>query len=547
MYEKILKLTKEMVRIPSQNATEGERSIGLFLYEYLNNIPYFKEHPNQIAAVPLKNDPLNRMNVFALLIGEKSNKKDTILLHGHTDTVGVEDFGRLKEYAFDCDRLKSELLKIQDELPKEVREDLLSGDYLFGRGSSDMKSGDAVHLAVLESLCEKNSQLDGNILVTFNPVEESLHQGFIEAIDTLAEWKEKFDLEYIFAINNDFTCGMYPGDETRYIYTGSVGKLLPSFYIRGKETHVGQAFEGVDACRIGAQLVKEINLNPKLCDGYDEEYPAPPTVLQMRDLKPYYSVQTPLSCYLYFNYMVHNKSVKEVMEELKDITKKAVETVRIEMNERYKEYCEMTKVSYKEIEIPIQIVEYKDVYRKAKDKYDGDLNGLIDQITEESIRADDDKRETSRKIVEVLFETTGITIPTIVLYFSTPHCPHNTLKKECEQEKRLAEEIEELVLKFGKQEGEEFKMMHFFPSLTDSSYLKIDDDKESIKLLADNFPKQERLYPVPYEKIQNLNIPGLNYGTFGKDAHKWTERVKMSYSFDKLPRLLLKTIENYLM
>lgn len=547
MKQRILELTKKLVNIPSQNATEGERNIGVFLYEYIKEIPYFKEHPDQIVAVPLKKDSLQRMNVFALLLGEKSKKKDTIILHGHTDTVGVEDFGNLKKYAFDCDRLREELLKIKDDLPQEVKEDLISGDYLFGRGSSDMKSGVAVHLVVLEEMCKRKEELKGNILVSFNPVEESLHQGMIEAIDVLTEWKNKFFLEYIFAINNDYICGMYPGDETRYLYTGSVGKLLPSFYVKGKETHVGQPFEGVDACRISAELVKRIHLNTDMCDGYEKEYPSPPAVLQMRDLKLYYSVQTPISSFVYFNYMVHNKSVKEIMDMLKETAQISVDTVIQEMEERYKKYCELAKISYQKLNIQIQILEYKEVYIKAQNCYKGDLDQFIQELAEKSIGEKEDKRETSKKIVEQLVEIAGIKMPTIVVYFSTPHCPHNTLKKEVEEEYKLEQEITELVSDFAKEEKEIFKVMHFFPSLSDSSYLKLDDDRESIKTLSDNFPKQDLLYPVPYEKIRNLNIPGLNYGTFGKDAHKWTERVKMSYSFEKLPKLIIRTIEEYLM
>lgn len=547
MHRKILDLTKKMVSIPSQNATKGERDIGIFIYEYIKEFPYFKKHPDQVMMSPLKDDPLERVNVFALLLGEKSEDKDTIILHGHTDTVGVEDFGELKKYAFDCDGLREELLKMQHKLSGEVREDLLSGDYLFGRGASDMKSGDAVHMTVLEELAKEPEKLKGNILVSFNPVEESLHQGFIEAIDPFLELKETYGLNYIFAINNDFICGMYPGDETRYIYTGSVGKLLPCFYVKGKETHVGQAFEGIDACSISAEIVRLMNLNCDLCDGYKGEYPAPPAVLRMKDLKPYYSVQTPISSFTYFNYMVHNKNVKDVINELKEIAEKAADTISEEINRRYKQYCRITQIEYKKMKICIQVKEYREIYEAAKEVYSGDLNALIDELALESIKAGDDKRDTSLKAVERLFEISNIKEPTIVVFFATPHCPHNTLKEEVPKEKKLLEEIDDLAQKFGKEYEETFKLMHFFPSLTDSSYLKIDDDEESIQALEDNFPKQDRLYPIPYDKIRALNIPGFNYGTFGKDAHKWTERVKMSYSFDKLPELILKTIEMYLM
>ncbi len=547
MYADCLKLTKDMVAVPSQNATSGERDIGDFIYQYIKKIPYFKKHPEQVMAVPLKNDPLGRRNILALLIGEKDDCKDTVILHGHTDTVGVEDFGSLKDCAFDCDRLAARLLEIQDQLPMEVREDLLSGDYLFGRGSSDMKSGDAVHMTVLARLCEQPQRLRGNVLVSFNPVEESLHTGFIEAVDVLLKLKEKYRLNYLFAINNDYICGMYPGDETRYVYTGSVGKLLPCFYIRGKETHVGQAFEGVDACRIGAELVRLMNLNCDMCDGYKGEFPAPPTVLQMRDLKPYYSVQTPISAFLYFNYMVHNKSVSEIFDGLKALAQKAANHVLSEMDERYRRYCEMVGIAAAEQKASIHVMEYRDIYHLAQKHYSGDLDGLILQIARISIKDCADKRETALKIVERLFELSQIKEPTIILFFATPHCPHNTLKDEVPEEKALADDIAALIARFGAENGENYKLMHFFPSLTDSSYLKIDDDDASIQALKENFPVQELLYPVPYEKIRDLNIPGLNYGAFGKDAHKWTERVKMSYSFGKLPKLIIETIKTYLM
>lgn len=545
MYDKIVELTKKMVEIPSVNATLGEKNIGNFIYEYLSKIPYFQKHPTQVFMSPLKNDDLGRVNVYGLLIGEKSDCNDTIILHGHIDTVDVDDFGSLKEYAFQPDRLREEMLKIKEQFTDEVQEDLESGKYMFGRGASDMKSGDAVHIAVLEHLCEHPEELKGNILVSFNPVEESLHTGFIDGIDVLLELKEKYGLNYIFAINNDYICGMYQGDETRYIYTGSVGKLLPCFYVKGKETHVGQAYEGVDACRINSEIVRLINLNTDLCDGYKGEYPAPPTALKSKDLKPYYNVQTPLAAFSYFNYMVHNKSVNEVLADLKNIARKAADNVLAEMNDSYGRYCELTGIEYKPIQASVDVMEYREVYNIAKEKCK-DIDNIIDELTNKSIKNGDDKREISLAIIEKLVELTGIIKPVIVVFFATPHCPHNTLKDEVSEEKELTDEIQGILDEFAEEYGEKFKIMHFFPSLTDSSYLKIDDDMESIASLEANFPKQDALYPVPYKKIYNLNIPGLNFGCFGKDAHKRTERVQLDYSFNKLPKLIIETINHYL-
>ena len=162
---------------------------------------YFKEHPDNVIIQKLKDDGLHRRNVFALLRGEKDDNRNTIIFHGHTDTVGVEDYGELKQYAFDTDRLKQELLKIN--LPEDVRSDLESGDYLFGRGACDMKSGDAVFMVIIKHIAEHIKEFSGNILLSLNPVEENLHTGIIEGIDVLEQIKSEFGLRYVLAINND--------------------------------------------------------------------------------------------------------------------------------------------------------------------------------------------------------------------------------------------------------------------------------------------------------------------------------------------------------
>ena len=225
--ERALRIAKEMVMIPSVNTTEGERHIGEYLEKLLGEMPYFKTYPEQLAIRELKDDKLHRKNVMALVIGEKNPRKETLILHGHTDTVGVEDFGGCKDVAFDPDKL-IERLKTLD-LPEDVRRDLESGDYMFGRGACDMKSGDAVFISLVEWLSENVSELSGNVILSLNPVEENLHTGVIEGLDVLLEWKEKYKLNYQLAINNDYTCPLFDGDNKITMYTGVVGNFFLVF------------------------------------------------------------------------------------------------------------------------------------------------------------------------------------------------------------------------------------------------------------------------------------------------------------------------------
>jgi len=543
VFNEILELTKKLVSIASVNTTSGEHDIACFIESYLRDIPYFKEHPNKVIIQKLKNDSLDRRNVFALIKGENGNSRDTIMLHGHMDTVDVEDFGQLKEFAFDCDELMEKLKNVKLDL--EVEEDLNSGDWLFGRGACDMKSGVAVFMVILKHLCKKVKDIDGNILLSVNPVEENLHTGIIEGLEVLEELKEKENLNYLFAINNDYICPLYPGDTKRYVYTGAVGKILPCFYIQGKETHVAQCFEGFDSSMVAAELVKLINLNPEFCDGYKNEYTLPPSVLKMKDLKPQYNVQTSFTSFVYFNYFIHNLSIKEILIKLKETAQKALNNVLDDINEKYRDYCKLTKVNYKEIEYITQVLEYKEVYKIATNNFQGNINIYIEEITNKCISENMDKREIPLEITKKLCSIAGIKIPTIVIFFAAPYCPHNTLKDEVEEEKKTYNEISKIVKEFSGKNSEEFEVMQFFPSLTDSSYLKIDDDNESLDMLIGNFPEYKKLYNVPLQTIKKLNIPAINYGCYGKDAHKWTERVYMPYTFKVLPDLVMETLKNY--
>ena len=195
LFEEIKALTKRLVSIPSMNGTAGERDIADAIEEYLRAIPYFAAHPELVIVQDLKGDPLGRRNVMALLKGGDGSERDTILLHGHIDTVDVDDFGKYKPYAFDCDKL-AEVFR-DAALPEDARRDLESGDYLFGRGACDMKGGDAVFLVLAKHLAEQPETLHGNLLLSFNPVEETLHGGIIEELPLLRQLQDDLVADFL--------------------------------------------------------------------------------------------------------------------------------------------------------------------------------------------------------------------------------------------------------------------------------------------------------------------------------------------------------------
>ena len=61
-----------------------------------------------------------------------------------------------------------------------------------------------------------------------------------------------------------------------------------------------------------------------------------------------------------------------------------------------------------------------------------------------------------------------------------------------------------------------------------------------------NTPGFGTLYSIPIEDMQTLNLPVLDIGSFGKDAHKFTERIEKRYTFEVAPELVYKTVMNLL-
>lgn len=475
-------LTVELVNVNSVNGTSGEVAIAEKVENKVRQIPYFREHSNQVWTKTVDQDPLNRKSVFALLKSEQASNK-TILLHAHMDTVTIEDFGEFKELATQPYKLMEKLREIDS--PPDVKADLESGDWMFGRGSVDMKSGLAAHLVVLEYLSENRDAFSGNILFMSNPIEETTHGGIIDALPELERMQKVESLEFECAINTDFVGPLYRGDTTKYIYLGSVGKLLPAFYIRGKETHVGQAFEGLDPNLIASHLTRNIDLNTDLADEAEGEVTQPPVTLKMKDLKPTYNVQTPFSSFVYFNYYVHQITPDKILDQLKGIAVESFTSVIKELNQQYKKHCERSGNRFEALPWETRVITYEELFQKVFHSYGEEINTRLNVILEQHA-GKMDPREVGRLMVEELLLLDEDKSPVIVVFYATPYVPKNFVKGRTDQEKKLLQELDCLLDDISSESGDIFAVHKFFPSLTDSSYLCLDDTDEEIEVLKNN-------------------------------------------------------------
>lgn len=543
MNKKIEELTLELANIRGVVGTKEENHVVEKVYEKFMAMNYFKDHPDMVKYVYIKDDKLERKSVLAMVKGEKKNSNKTVVLIGHTDTVGISDYGNLMEYATNPLELTKKLNEVT--LPDDAVKDLESGEYIFGRGIFDMKCGVATLMTLVETISDDVENFEGNLVFAAVCDEEGNSGGMLSVVPELLKLREKEDFDYLAVIDTDYSAPRYDGDDTRYVYVGTVGKLMPTFYIVGSEAHGGDPFKGIDPNQIAGAITNEINLNTKYSDVAEGEVCVPPITLRQQDLKTEYSVQTAKTSYLYFNYGTHISTPDQVMEKVIDGANLAFQNVIDSLNEEYKKYCNLSGFPYEKLPWKARVMPYEKLYNLVKKEKGKEVDKLIDDLNEKLLDAPNiDERTFALKIVEEVHKMWSDKDPVVIVYFSPPYYPHIYVEGKNPLEEKLLNTVNEIVENTKSKYDIEVKK--FYPYISDLSYAAAPKETDAVDSLKSNMPGFGVKYSLPIEEMQKLNLPVVNIGPFGKDAHKFTERLQKDYSFNIAPKLVYDIIINLL-
>ncbi len=533
--DRMKKLMIDFCAIPSISGTYGEIAMAEKIYNVISGIEYFKNNPVNVKMETIRNDPLNRKFVYALMKGKPENVKTVILL-SHFDVVDADDYGVLKRFAFDPGKYTEHIGKYKGiHLPEEAERDLASGDYIFGRGTMDMKFGLALDVEILYQIENKLDNFPGNILLLSVPDEENNSAGMLAAVETLKDLKKEKNLEYLFCIVSEPHFPKYPGDNNKYIYTGTVGKLLPVFFCFGKETHGGEPFSGFNPNLLTARIIEKVEQEPDLSDTANGFRTPTPVCLKQSDIKTSYSVSTPAAAYAYFNFMTAAASPDEILTKLKSISIEAFEEVLECIKEKSDRLQALTGEKPKLPSFKPMVVTFQELYEiclKARgEEYSKHMEAFGNMLV------NGDLREMSIDIVKEVHRFCPYRDPIIVLFFAPPYYPHSG---QGNSNGKIMETAKHIILKAKTKYHEDISLEPFFPGLSDMSYLSLPDmDFENLKA---NFPIWGYKYSVPLNTISELDIPFMNIGPLGKDAHKYTERICISYSFGVAAKLVFEAV-----
>lgn len=522
--ESLRALICELVSWQSRTLTDGERKFAHNLKETLMELDYFKENPSYLA---LHDAGLGRNVVTALY--KNPNVNETIVLISHFDTVHTEEYGELEPLAFLPEKLTQVLRERSSELPEEARFDLESGNYLFGRGTMDMKMGLALHMSLIEKASIENWPI--NLLLVTVPDEEVDSAGMRAAVPELVKLREEHQLIYKLFLNSEPTFSQEPGDQNYYIYSGTIGKIMPAALFYGKETHVGEPMSGITASFMATFLTQQMEWNPLFREADFNESTPLPVSLQLKDLKMDYSTQTPYRAAALYNVFLMKRGANEVMELF---TKAAVDAAKA-CNQAYLLICKREDVK------PIgkvNVLRYEELLQYAKEKLGSDT---ISSIKTNALKNNNwDDREKSIRIVDQLMIQCQELGPSIVLLFAPPYYPAINTSNDS-----LVIDSIDLLKKVGKEKFTlEVNQIHYFNGISDLSYVSYNDESDGWTVYEQNTPVWGDTYSIPFTEMKQLQAPVLNVGPFGKDAHKFTERLHTESAFVQLPFLLEELVKS---
>jgi len=515
-------LIKELVKIPTVTESDSESLAVDFLYARLKETDYFKENETklQIIETPREGSKYPLRALVAEVDAKKKTKRTAVLI-AHLDVVPVECYGALMQDAFDCDALSSKLNA------KEGR--------LYGRGVMDMKAGAALNALLIEQFAKNRNLFDINLIALFVCDEENSSAGARGVLPWLAKQKSERGVEYVCAIDTEPGEAGSSLEHGPMIYLGTLGKLMPSFYIHGVAEHVNACYKGFSATLAMSKIVSMAECAPQLADACNGFCETSWICLDAKTIRDSYTVTLPDKAYAYFNAFVTTGKADELLAKMKYIAALAL-----------KECCEQLSLSCKEIKrIGYAGVEFttpearvftlEQLMSVAKSNT-ADFDKVIDSFI--AALPQGDMRDRGIKIVDKIAELSGIKEPYAVCFFLPPWLPPRTDYTDDEKDTAVVKAAAKLI-KIAKEKYDvTLKEVSWFGGLCDLSYVGGKITESEAKSYLNSLPGGNKLYSMPLDAMKQLGMPVINLGPSGENPHTADEYLNLVYSVDVLPQLL---------
>ena len=532
--ESLYQLLLDLVGIPSVSPSgETENRIARFIHDRLEELPYFKRRPEDLRLLPLEGDPHGRHLVFAMVRAERETA-DTVILMGHMDVVGVDGCGPLAPFAFQPEEYTRRLASA--DISPDARKDLETGQWLFGRGVADMKSGVAVGMDLFMEAAGDPGKYGANVAVLFVPDEEINSLGMLSASSYLARFQKEEGLNYLACVDLEPTFAL--GEEGGpTIYLGTLGKINCVFFCAGKEAHAGEYYEGFSPAPILSRINLALEGNPAFADSFQGRIFPPFGCQRQTDLREEYSVTIMTKGFAFYNYLTSTRQPEEVLSDLKSVALEALEGSIEQYRKNAGEFMARGGALSGLREWEPTVLSFAELVRLAREILGEEYESFV-AATLGVAPPKMDERDLAARLVDAMVDRCRPSAPVVVVGFLPPWYPHRVSLGAGPGERVVEEAALQAVKEMKSRFGLDLEIRPFFEGISDLSYCGFQGDRRQMEVLADNMPGWGRLYRFPLDALAELDIPILNLGAVGKDAHKCTERVHLPYMLEVYPEIL---------
>ena len=223
--DEIIRFLKKLVCFPSVTGDEAE--IQKFIAQRLEEMDLevdmwepdheeLKKHP---SYGPVEGDYKDRPNVVGLYKGKGGGR--SLLFNGHVDVIPS---GPLS--AWTSEPWNGEIIE----------------NRLYGRGSSDMKSGLVAMTMALDALLKTGLTLKGDVILEYTMDEERTGNG------TLACVIKGYQAD----------AGICCETSSLHVQPGCIGRIWFEISVQGKPAGIQKRFEGVNAIEKGYEIVRAV-------------------------------------------------------------------------------------------------------------------------------------------------------------------------------------------------------------------------------------------------------------------------------------------------
>ena len=215
--------------------------------------------------------------------------------------------------------------------------------------------------------------------------------------------------------------------------------------------------------------------------------------------------------------------------------------------ERYQQFCKMISEPSRVIQWKPRVMTYEEMEAELIKAHGTDYTAHMVEFKDDLLLdASLDLRMYAARVVEEAWKWMPDQSPAIIIFYSSLYSPRIEVAGETDDEQNLIKALDSAVKTVQPGYAEPIVVRSFFPYISDMSFVALSDDDEALDFASRNNPSWGTKFFVDYQEIRELNVPVINIGPYGLDAHKRYERMEIDYSVKIVPNLTYEVIRNVL-